>query len=151
MILAMPAPHIRSHQTSTMLFAYHKMLDAVQTERDRQYAEAFLRICTLPFEDKNWLEVYTGVQPTMKTIMLRQRTRAGKCQMGINPDILDLTVIVLDLIESQPSDPYWPQRKMIQALRSSVCDVGLYKRFIGELGVCRRVRADRSRKRVRVS
>jgi hypothetical protein len=34
--------------------------------------------------------------------------------------MLDLTLVVVDLISGNPSDPYWPQMKMLKALRLSV-------------------------------
>ena len=139
MLLIMPTPQVKSHQINTMLFAYHKMRDLVVRPEDKLYVDCYLEIATMPFQKPHrWVDVYGNASPAVKNIFRKSKLRESKgmLQTGINPDILDLTVVVLDLIESQPGDPYWPQTKMIKALRLSVEQPGGLLKIADLLGIC---------------
>lgn len=125
-LLTIPAPNVKSPQVNTMLFAYHKMRDQVERPEDKLYVDCYLAIATMPFEDpQRWMDVYRKAQPLIRNIFHKskvksERSGTGKIlTTGIHPDILDLTVVVLDLLDSQPDDPYYPQNKAIKALRLS--------------------------------
>jgi hypothetical protein len=122
-----------------MLFAYHKMRDLDVRPEDKLYVDCYLEIATMPFQKPHrWVDVYGNASPAVKNIFRKSKLRESKgmLQTGINPDILDLTVVVLDLIESQPGDPYWPQTKMIKALRLSVEQPGGLLKMADLLGIC---------------
>lgn len=139
MLLLTPTPHVTSHQINTMLFAYHKMRDLVTRPEDQLYVDCYLTIATMPFQDvQRWVQVYADLSALAASILRRSKLNKDKTALpktGINPDILDLTVVVLDLVESQPGDAYWPQMKMIKALRLSVSQDGALIQMANALGV----------------
>lgn len=145
----MPTPQVKSHQINTMLFAYHKMRDLVVRPEDKLYVDCYLEIATMPFQEpQRWVNVYGNAAPAVKNIFRKSKVRESKGlpQTGINPDILDLTVVVLDLIESQPGDPYWPQTKMIKGLRLSVDQPGGLVKMADLLGICQDLGKKNSKK-----
>jgi len=126
MILAIHAPHIGSHEVNTLLIAHRKMLDMVVTEDEKRYVECFWQCVSLPIQSpKTWNLVYTAAQGRIRTFFRRAQIRSTiprsrRIHSQVNSEMLDLTLVVVDLISGNPSDPYWPQVKMLKALRLSV-------------------------------
>lgn len=138
MLLLTPTPHVKSHQINTMLFAYHKMRDLVSRPEDKLYVDCYLTIATMPFQDlQRWVRIYADASALAGSILRRSKLAKdqGLPKTAIHPDILDLTVVVMDLVESQPGDAYWPQIKMIKALRLSANQPASLIRLAEMLGV----------------
>lgn len=130
MILAIHAPQVGSHEINTLLIAHRKMLDMAVTEDEKRYAECFWKCVSLPIQSpKTWNLVYASAQGRIRTFFRRAQIRSTipgsrKILFQINSEMLDLTLVVIDLISVNPSDPYWPPIKMLKALRLSVEEEG---------------------------
>jgi hypothetical protein len=61
----------------------------------------------------DWESDYSRWQG-MSSSVLRLRRRK---ESEVSPDLLDLTMILIDVLDSGPGDPFWPEVRLLRTLR----------------------------------
>lgn len=89
--------------------------DLVVTERDRVYARCFQKICQMRLRP-DWESTYSRWQAESARILrIQERT-----EPELGADLLDLTMILIDVLGAGPGDAFWPEVRMLRTLRISV-------------------------------
>lgn len=88
--------------------------DLAVTERDRVYAQVLQKICRMRLRP-DWESGYSLWQAeSSRVFRLRQRT-----EPEVGADLLDLTMILIDVLDMGPGDAFWPEVRMLRTLRIS--------------------------------
>jgi len=88
--------------------------DLVTSPSDRVFARCLQRICRMRLRP-DWESEYSRWQAESSRV-LRIRER-GKIE--VSSDLLDLTMILIDVLDSGPGDPFWPEVRLLRTLRIS--------------------------------
>ena len=85
------------------------------SEADLVYIDCFCRIVDLKLSP-GWEERYSRLQAeSARVLRTKDLDRVGRPK--IDPHLLDLTLVTIEMIGAIPGHPFWPESRLLRTLR----------------------------------